>query len=123
MAAGHAQNSIERFRLFGVMHGHFDWEDAQPASAMDASNRKLGINMGIAMVIPAEKITEALQIFEKMEETEIAEARSKRTLTITVGDTAPRSNVTFQTSSIIFEGSSLPAPNDSLADGSTKSKK
>lgn len=58
MAAAHSGQSASRFRLIGVIHAHFNWEDTEPDFARDAKD--VGVNMGIAIVIPAEKVIESL---------------------------------------------------------------
>jgi hypothetical protein len=58
MAAAHSESSVSRFRLIGLIHAHFDWEDTEPDVASDS--KELGVNMGIAIVIPAEKVIESL---------------------------------------------------------------
>jgi hypothetical protein len=67
------RQSPSSFRLLGVMHGHFripyGETDSHPdASTVDEEREKL--NMGIAIVIPAEKILEVIPQFmaEEMEE-------------------------------------------------------
>jgi hypothetical protein len=97
MAAAHEGGSIDRYRLFGIMHGHFDWEDTEPDSAMANGKQKLGVNMGIAMVTPAEKILRVLDLFKNEEGDRARTVSQKRPLTITVGDATPRANVTFET--------------------------
>jgi vacuolar-type H+-ATPase subunit F/Vma7 len=81
----------ERFKLIGVIHGHFDWEDKIPDNATSLRDSKFGINTGIAIVIPSEKILENLEFAVKTEKT--ANAQS---LFVEVGDaTTQQANVTF----------------------------
>jgi hypothetical protein len=44
---------------------------------MDSSERRLGINMGIAMVISSEKILRGLEVFIEEEEKEAKRERGK----------------------------------------------
>jgi hypothetical protein len=73
---------------------------------MDSSERRLGINIGIAMVIPSEKILRGLEVFIEEEEKEAKRERDKER-SCTVMESVPRSNVTFQESVIGFE---MPVP-------------
>jgi hypothetical protein len=112
MAAADAYPSPSRFRLLGLVHGHFDWNDIEPsndATTLDRSQSKLGINMGIAIIIPAEKIVETLIAFKDEEEKEAAKARGNRAIHVGPGGAAPRSNVSFQ---ILSTGFELPSPKD-----------
>jgi hypothetical protein len=77
MAAAHDHTSPPRFRLLGIIHGHFDWEDKAPDGSMDSSERRLDINMGIAMVISSEKILRGLEVFIEEEEKEAKRERGK----------------------------------------------
>jgi hypothetical protein len=63
-----------KFRLLGVMHGHFDLPDIapDPDSVVEDAKERVTINSGIAIVIPAEKIVEVLDLFA-MEDAEEAE--------------------------------------------------
>jgi len=77
MAAGSEMMPVSgRFKLIGVVHGHFDWED-NPNDSLDSSSNQLGVNMGIAMVIPSEKILENLEVFVDEENKEAEEVRKK----------------------------------------------
>jgi hypothetical protein len=67
-----------KFRLLGVMHGHFDLPDTAPDSIVEHGKERVAINSGIAIVIPAERIVEALEIFKDVEEAEVARIRSKK---------------------------------------------
>ena len=60
-----------KFRLLGVMHGHFTVPDVQPDA--DAGKEKIPLNMGIAIVVPSERILEVLEFFsqEELAEAEI----------------------------------------------------
>lgn len=91
MAAAYLQNSFSRFKLFGVIHGHFGAEASVDAIA-DDGNEKLPINLGIAMVIPAEKIGEVLTQFDDEEKREASEARRR---TYAAGGAGVGANSTF----------------------------
>ena len=101
MAAGSEMLPFwRRFKLIGVIHGHFDWEDKVPDGAIKES--KLGINTGIAMVIPSEKILENLDFAMRTE----TRTDAKRPLFVRVGDnTGPQANVTFH---VLNSGHKIP---------------
>jgi len=65
MAAGSEMQPVSvRFRLIGVMHGHFGSDDyPSPSNSLDGSSTALQLNFGIAMVIPSEKVLEVLEDF------------------------------------------------------------
>jgi hypothetical protein len=76
-------SSWSRFKLFGIVHGHFGVDDIVKDAMADDGNGKVPINFGISMVIPAEKITEVVQRFATEEQLEMAEtAKKKRSLVI-----------------------------------------
>jgi hypothetical protein len=55
------QLNVTRFRLLGLMHGHFDIKNLKEDTAIDsAGDGTGGINTGIGVVIPVEKILETL---------------------------------------------------------------
>jgi hypothetical protein len=95
MAGAYDPQSTGRFKLFGVVHGHFG-DDLEPDAIVNDGKEKLHVNMGIAIITPAEKIIEVLHQFTKEEELEIAEARDKK-LSLSVGSLQPTANVTFGT--------------------------
>lgn len=102
MAAAYLPNSPARFKLFGVIHGHFG-NDMEPDATADDGKERLNVNMGIAMVIPAEKLTKVIDQFAKEEEFEIADQRqAKRSLRFSPG-TETRTNTTFQVAGVGFE--------------------
>ena len=68
MAAAYG-SSPRSFRLLGLVHGHFG-DDILPDAVADDGRQKLHINTGIAMVVPAEKIREALAGYASAEEIE-----------------------------------------------------
>lgn len=65
-----------KWRLLGVMHGHFDAPDVMPDSK--AEQEKILINMGIAIVVPAQRIIEVLEMFNKDEAEEAERFRLKK---------------------------------------------
>ena len=87
-------SSLSRFKLFGIIHGHFG-NEVESDAVVDDGRSKFSINLGIAMVAPAEKITEILSHFAEEEKIEEAEAR-KRKQSFAVTDVANRPNVTAQ---------------------------
>lgn len=96
-------SSPVRFRLLGLIHGHFGFDHIADAIA-DDGKEKIHINMGIAMVVPAEKILEALAGYASEEEMEANNFRERKNAqTINVGDASVQQpNVTigvFTTSS------------------------
>ena len=48
------------FMLIGLMHGHWDIRESEMNKAFFDHDRKRGVNMGIAMVVPANKILETI---------------------------------------------------------------
>ena len=48
------------FTLLGLMHGHWDIDESQKNKAFFTHDRKHGVNMGIAIVVPASKIIETI---------------------------------------------------------------
>jgi len=86
-----------KFRLVGVMHGHFDWQDVEPDVVADDGKKKLGVNMGIAIVIPAEKIAQVLDEFMKEGEESEAQQYRQEHASVSVGGAGIGSNATFQT--------------------------
>jgi len=69
--------TMVKFRLLGVMHGHFDFPDVAPDAVVEDKER-VAINSGIAIVIPAEKIVEVLDRFKDEEEEEAKRVRMKK---------------------------------------------
>lgn len=94
MAGAYDPSSPGRFKLFGLVHGHFG-DDILPDATADDGKEKVHINMGIAMVVPAEKIQEALAGYANQEEIEANDFRERKTNVISVGDTTPQPNVTI----------------------------
>jgi hypothetical protein len=77
LAPAYPPDSPTRFKLFGVIHGHFG-DDPEPDATVNEGNQKLGVNFGIAMVIPAEKITEVLGQFSEAEKLEAEDTRNRK---------------------------------------------
>jgi hypothetical protein len=98
MSAAYPPNSPSRFKLFGIIHGHFG-NDVEPDAAADDGKETIKVNMGIAMVIPEEKLTDVIGQFMNEEELEIAERRNAKRALV-VPDAAP--NTTFRVTNIEF---------------------
>ncbi|HEY1660105.1 MAG TPA: hypothetical protein VGG14_17270 [Candidatus Sulfotelmatobacter sp.] len=96
MAGAYDSSSAGRFKLLGLVHGHFG-DDILPDATADDGKDKIHINMGIAMVIPAEKIREALAGYANQEEIEANDFRERKANVISVGDATPQPNVTVGT--------------------------
>jgi hypothetical protein len=79
-----------------LIHGHFGF-DHVPDAVADDGKEKIHINMGIAMVVPAEEILEALAGYASEEQLEANDFREKKkTQTIDVGDASVQQpNVTI----------------------------
>jgi hypothetical protein len=61
----------EQFVLLGLVHGHYDeTEDLANDELIDDGLQKTKVNMGIAVVIPVERILEVLDKFSESEERE-----------------------------------------------------
>lgn len=67
----------EQFVLLGLVHGHYDEEDLAGDELADDGLQKTNVNMGIAVVIPVERVLEVLKKFSDSEEQE-ARARLKK---------------------------------------------
>jgi hypothetical protein len=96
-ARAYEYKSVLRFKLFGLVHGHFG-EDLAEDAVVDDGNEKIHVNMGIAMVIPAEKVLGVVEQFLVEEQIEIEEARQRKLATVSVrvgGADKPQPNVTF----------------------------
>ncbi len=92
-APAYPANSPARFKLFGVIHGHFG-DDLESDAIVNDGKQRIGVNFGIAMVIPAEKINEVLKQFAETERLEEADARRGRSFVVTENLNTP--NVTVQ---------------------------
>lgn len=94
-----------RFRLFGLISGHYTGVDDERRSTEISANELAKLNMGIADVTPADKLFEGLHQFRAEELEESRQYRETDPLSIEVGDTTPRTNVssdlaTFQSSDL-----------------------
>jgi hypothetical protein len=95
-----------RFRLIGLISGHFTGVDDELMST-ELVNTGIPLkeleklNMGIAYVTPADKIIEGLQQFKGAEEEESRHHREP--LSIAVGDTSPRATVASQLATSTFD--------------------
>jgi hypothetical protein len=49
------------FTLLGLMHGHWDIDEADIDVSIPDTNKQRSINMGMAIVIPVEKILETIK--------------------------------------------------------------
>lgn len=94
MAAAYDPESPYRFRLLGLVHGHFG-EDIEWDAVVDDGKEKVHINMGIAMVIPADKILELLAVFSREEETEAERVRSSKQVLVDADPNHRQPNITF----------------------------
>jgi hypothetical protein len=103
MAGAYSSDSWSRFKLFGIVHGHFGIEDIlEDAVVADGRKEKLPINFGISMVIPAEKISDVIKRFREEETLELSERpNEKNTLLIMRDSAAP--NISFQETGTGFE--------------------
>jgi hypothetical protein len=75
-AAAYPANSPTRFKLFGVIHGHFG-NDVESDAIVNEGEQAIGVNFGIVMVIPAEKINEVLKQYTEEERLEAEDARKR----------------------------------------------
>jgi hypothetical protein len=111
-----------RFRLIGLISGHFTGVDDELVSTELLSTgippKELEkLNMGIAYVTPADKLFEGLQQFKRDEEEESKPYRETRPLSIEVGDTTPRTNVSSQLATSTVEIPETRDKKDSDVDG------
>jgi hypothetical protein len=110
MAGAYNPRSLGRFKLFGLIHGHFGKDDSvEDATAVaDDGDEKIHINLGIAMVVPAEKIDDVIARFADQERVEMEhKAEKKNMLVVPDSMMGTRANVTFQTTGTGFE---IPVP-------------
>jgi len=78
-----------QFFLLGLVHGHYDEEDVSGDEVVDDGLQKTKVNMGIAVVIPVERIFEVLGKFSKVEERESRERLKRETPTMDSADVEP----------------------------------
>lgn len=57
----------EGIRLLGLMHGHWDIKEAEINDPSVSQDRKHGVNLGIAIVVPAAKILETINSPDELE--------------------------------------------------------
>jgi hypothetical protein len=96
----------ERFKLIGMISGHFKGTESEEKSSTLSEADLERLNMGIAFVTPGEKILEVLELFADEEEKEIEEWRQRRRATVSL-DSAPNPNVVMQ---ITKDGAEIPIP-------------
>ena len=70
--------TFPRFRLLGVMHGHFDVDESEQDSIADDGLERAPVNMGIAIVVPAEKILGIIELFSNDEKIMEQKHRAKK---------------------------------------------
>jgi len=74
---GNFVSTLARFQLLGIVHGHFDTDELEQDLIAEDGLKRTGINTGIAVVIPADKILEAINQFSEEEKT-IADAQREK---------------------------------------------
>lgn len=94
MAAAYPPASLARFKLFGIVHGHFGLE-VDPDAIVDDGRQKFAINFGIAMVIPAEKIVQILAQFDQDEKHQTSKDGPNHRNDIVAGCAGPGANSTI----------------------------
>jgi len=57
----------DKIRLLGLMHGHWDIKESELNDPSICQDRKHGVNLGIAIVVPAIKILETINSAEQLE--------------------------------------------------------
>lgn len=92
-AQAYAYESPSRFKLFGIIHGHFGHEVEAGDAVVQDDKQRLDVNFGIAMVVPAEKINGILARYAEEESFEAEDARRNRSRFI-VQDAVNTPNVT-----------------------------
>lgn len=80
-----------KFRLLGVMHGHFECSDIELDTITEDANKEKRINSGIAIVIPAQRVVEATDLFAEEDAQEAEEYRAK-SRSYVVPDSSPVGN-------------------------------
>lgn len=93
MAGAYDPSSPGRFKLLGLVHGHFGDDIIADATA-DDGKEKVHINMGIAMIVPAEQIQQALAEYAAEEAIEADMFRRKNEPIIEIGEVSQQPNVT-----------------------------
>lgn len=105
------RQSPSSFRLLGVMHGHFripygDTESHPDSVKENEDEEREKLNMGIAIVIPAEKILEVITQFMAEEAEEIAQYEKKKR-SYAVPDSVPGARTQTQKTA---QGTEIPVP-------------
>ncbi len=103
------RQSPSSFRLLGVMHGHFRipyGETEIHPDTIDEDQEREKLNMGIAIVIPAEKILEVATQFMAEETEEIADYEKKKR-SYAVPDSVPTARTQTQKTA---QGTEIPVP-------------
>ena len=101
-----------RFRLLGLMNGHFLGTEKE----IDQKTNKIPkeeldrLNMGIAFVTPAEKIVEGLEVFMEGDKKASEEYKNSNRAFVAF-DSAPQSNVSSQ---ITHTGAEIPIPTEKI---------
>jgi hypothetical protein len=80
MAGAYWPASPARFKLFGIIHGHFG-NDLESDAVVNDGKEKQHVNFGIAIVTPADKIAEVLEQFSEAEKFEAEDARNRKRIT------------------------------------------
>jgi hypothetical protein len=93
-AAAYPPGSPMRFKLFGIVHGHFG-EEADPDTVVDDGKLKVAINYGIAMVIPAEKASQILAQFAEDEKRQASTDRATHRYDLAPGGASSGANSTI----------------------------
>lgn len=101
MAGAYDPNSPLRFKLLGLVHGHFG-ENVESDAVVDDGKEIIHINMGIAMVVPADKIFELLAMFTREEQIEALRVRSSEEVLIDAVGQTHGANATFFDASVGF---------------------
>jgi hypothetical protein len=66
-------DAIGKFRLLGLMHGHWDIRETEINNSKIEHDRKKGVNLGIGIVVPAIKILETINHPELIERRRLSE--------------------------------------------------
>jgi hypothetical protein len=103
--------------LLGLMHGHWDVKESEMNKALFTHDRKRGVNMGIAMVVPAIKILEAINQEELVNIRRAGEKQATRNMVPGMDSARPRDRKISQTTVIGFE---IPVPTSEQVLGDMK---
>jgi Trypsin-like peptidase domain len=69
----------QKFHLLGLIHGHFDIDAANIDAVIDDGQEKANVNMGIAIVVPSDKIIEVVSYFADAEKRDMEAQKQTRT--------------------------------------------